>query len=373
MAQSLDSDGETPNQESFIEADISGPDPTFPEATATELDVVDDQASVERRNTEEHPKRKKGCKCKLECKTIDQDARKAIFESFWLLGKELGSMESQRQFVSKCVTKKSVGRRKTNASSSRRQNSLCYTLELNSTCKKVCKKFFLATLGLGEKFVAGCVKSKTNTGTAGRDRRNVSSPKNLVSKRLTDDQLLYARDHISSFPAVESHYCRANSTRLYLSSELHQSKMYKLYTETCLSSRRVPVCKSIYRKIFKSLNLSFHTPRKDQCHTCTRYYLITEGEKQNEAESFQQHQSRAKRAREVKNAITDGILHSEEGLESAMLLNMDLQRVLETPKAETSPVFYKRKLAVYNMTIFNLVTMVTLQPLGPEKREKRRQ
>ena len=382
---SSDSDGETPNQESFIEVDISAPDPTFPEATATELDVVDDQASVERRNTEQHPKRKKetyidrkkkraagqeytaqktqkvvpakelkefSCKCKLECKTIDQDARKAIFESFWLLGKELGSMESQRQFVSKCVTKKPVGRRTTSASSSRRQNSLCYTLELNSTCKKVCKKFFLATLGLGEKFVAGCVKSKTNTGTAGRDRRNVSSPKNLVSKRLTDDQLLYARDQISSFPAVESHYCRANSTRLYLSSELNQPKMYKLYTETCLSSRRVPVCNSIYRKIFKSLNLSFHTPRKDQCHTCTQYYLITEGEKENEAESFQQHQSRAKCAREVKNAIKDGILHSEEGLESAMLLNMDLQRVLETPKAETSPIFYKRKLAVYNMTNF---------------------
>ena len=103
----------------------------------------------------------------------------------------------------------------------------------------MCKKFFLATLRLGEKFFAGCVKSKTNTGTAGTDRRNVSSPKNLVSKRLTDDQLLYARDYISSFPAVESHYCRANSTRLYLSSELNQFQMYKLYTETCLSSRRV--------------------------------------------------------------------------------------------------------------------------------------
>ncbi|KAK2725321.1 hypothetical protein QYM36_001688 [Artemia franciscana] len=42
---SLDSDGKTPNQESFIEVDISAPDPTFPKATATELDVVDDQAS----------------------------------------------------------------------------------------------------------------------------------------------------------------------------------------------------------------------------------------------------------------------------------------------------------------------------------------
>ena len=116
------------------------------------------------------------------------------------------------------------------------------------------------------------------------------------------------------------------------------------------------MCKSIYRKIFKSLNLSFHTPRRDQCYTCTRYYLITEGEKENKSESFQQHQSRPKCCRKDKNGIKDCILHIEEGLESAMLLNMDLQRVLETPKAETGPIFYKRKLAVYKMTIFNLIT-----------------
>ena len=81
---------------------------------------------------------------------------------------------------------------------------------------KVCKKFFLATLGVGEKFVVGYVKNKTNTGTAGIDRRNVSSPKNLVSKRLTDDQLAYARGHTSSFPAVESHYCRAIENNMLL-------------------------------------------------------------------------------------------------------------------------------------------------------------
>ena len=38
-----------------------------------------------------------------------------------------------------------------------------------------------------------------------------------------------------------------------------------------------------------------------------------------------------------------------------MLLNTDLQRVLETLRAETGPIYYK-KLAVYNMAIFNLVT-----------------
>ncbi|KAK2710789.1 hypothetical protein QYM36_012087 [Artemia franciscana] len=116
--------------ESFIEVDISDCSrAAVPEVTATELDVVDDQPSVERRNTEQHIKRKKetyidtkkkhaagqeyiaqktqkfvpaeelkefSCKCKLECETIDQDARKTIFKSFWLLGKELGSMDSQR-------------------------------------------------------------------------------------------------------------------------------------------------------------------------------------------------------------------------------------------------------------------------------------
>ena len=57
---SSDSDGETPNQESFIEVDISDCSrATVPEVSATELDVVDDQTSAERRNTEQHPKRKK--------------------------------------------------------------------------------------------------------------------------------------------------------------------------------------------------------------------------------------------------------------------------------------------------------------------------
>ncbi|KAK2718287.1 hypothetical protein QYM36_005554, partial [Artemia franciscana] len=134
------------------------------EVTASELDVVNDQASVERRNTEQHPKRRKetyinrkkkhtagqeytaqktqkvvpvkelkefSCKCKLEYKAIDQDAQKAIFNSFWLLGKELSSMESQRMFILNCLTKKPVSRRTTSPSSSRRQNSLCYTLEVN--------------------------------------------------------------------------------------------------------------------------------------------------------------------------------------------------------------------------------------------------
>ncbi|KAK2718218.1 hypothetical protein QYM36_005514 [Artemia franciscana] len=48
------------NQESFIEVDISDCSrATVPEVSATELDVVDDQTSAERRNTEQHPKRKK--------------------------------------------------------------------------------------------------------------------------------------------------------------------------------------------------------------------------------------------------------------------------------------------------------------------------
>ncbi|KAK2716125.1 hypothetical protein QYM36_010637, partial [Artemia franciscana] len=139
---SLDSDGETPNQESFIEVDISAPGPTVPEATATELDVVDDQASVERRNTEQHPKRKKetyidrknkrnarqkytakekqkvvpakelkefSCKCKFKYETIDQDARKAILESFWLLGKDKEFQLVKENLLSDDYEKRRIG------------------------------------------------------------------------------------------------------------------------------------------------------------------------------------------------------------------------------------------------------------------------
>nr|CAH7740783.1 unnamed protein product [Callosobruchus chinensis]CAH7760212.1 unnamed protein product [Callosobruchus chinensis] len=79
-------------------------------------------------------------------------------------------------------------------------------------------------------------------------------------------------NHIDRYPKVESHYCRASTNRLYLHPDLSLRKMYTMFTEQEMAKAcsNLPSF-STYRKIFKSKNLSFLHPKKDQCSLCLTY------------------------------------------------------------------------------------------------------
>lgn len=90
----------------------------------------------------------------------------------------------------------------------------------------------------------------------------------------TDENRDLVLDHIKSFPTVESHYCRKNSKKLYLSSDLNLSLMYRLYKEMCVEKNRAHVSEYVYRKLFNELSpqRSFFIPKKDQCFLCNSYH-----------------------------------------------------------------------------------------------------
>lgn len=46
---------------------------------------------------------------------------------------------------------------------------------------------------------------------------------------ISNDHVDFIKQHIASFPVVESHYCRKDSKRMYLSPDLSLPKMYTLY------------------------------------------------------------------------------------------------------------------------------------------------
>ena len=48
---------------------------------------------------------------------------------------------------------------------------------------------------------------------------------------IKDNVKSYIRQHIESFPVIDSHYIRAESTRKYLENGLSISKMHRLYLE----------------------------------------------------------------------------------------------------------------------------------------------
>ena len=69
---------------------------------------------------------------------------------------------------------------------------------------------------------------------------------------MSNDAKKVIKDHINSFPRMPSHYCRSNTSRDYLESNLSISKMHSLYVEHCAGLKISPEKEHYYRKIFNT-------------------------------------------------------------------------------------------------------------------------
>ena len=157
-------------------------------------------------------------------------------------------------------------------------------------------------------------------------------------------------EHIASFPAKESHYCRKSSKKRYLDQNLNISKMHTLnvkkYEDLCM----LPVKYEVYRKIFAQFNIGLFQPKKDQCSTCTTYQQMNAEEKETFQHEFDDHLKRKDLAR----SHSDTDKFASKNNSKALSFNFDLLAVLSTPKSDAGQIFYKRKLSVYTLCIFHL-------------------
>jgi hypothetical protein len=169
----------------------------------------------------------------------------------------------QRQFLYKFSVKSC---KKKGYVNTRKQFSYRYSLpipDINSSVR-VCKLFFLNTLDVSAQMVQTAHDKIDIPGVIMEEGRGQSdeSRSNKTSEALLDD----VRNHIDSFPTVDSHYCRKDTKRKYLQSGLSVKKMYDLYCTYCDIKNLTKVSISIYRKVFDTeFNLGFFRPRKDQC------------------------------------------------------------------------------------------------------------
>lgn len=222
-------------------------------------------------------------------------------------------------------------------------------LEHSGSRHRVCKAFFLKTLCISNRSVMIAVEGKNSSGTFGSvDGRGRQPPSN----RTDESHIEAVKQHIRSFPTVESHYCRKDTQRLYLDSKLTVQKMYDLYTEKCrneFDDSYKPVSPTIYRQVFnEQFNLGFYKPKKDQCAECSKYDLMTAAEKEGYKTEIEQHLKRNKDAQAAK--AHDKIrAYTEKSFKS---VTFDLQSVLQVPSSDASLMYYKRKLCCYNFTVF---------------------
>jgi len=102
-------------------------------------------------------------------------------------------------------------------------------IDLNGIKHTVCQKFFCLTLHIKFSVIKLAMKNCNEAGMfVGVDGRLGRMPPNKTSDKIIRE----VKNHIQSFPKIESHYCCHDTKKLYLSLDLNISIMYRLYCST---------------------------------------------------------------------------------------------------------------------------------------------
>ena len=298
----------------------------------------------------------KKCKEPVCCKKFTEDERNSIHNDYW----KIESIEGKRQFLIAHVEESEPIFRRWGKTSenSKRKNTNKYYLTKDGDQLRVCQSFFIATFGFSRKFLRVSLKKMGKHGAASPTRRLTQAPPNKLPQSKVD----HAIAHLSSFPAVESHYCRQSTKKIYIDpsvdpfGKLSNAKLYTLYKEKCDKDKVIsPVSRSTYNKLFDKLNLKIHRPKKDQCQMCNEM-----GSKKamnnltaEENVRWDQHLQRNKDVKKLKQELSE---LSKDPDSRMLCFSFDLEKVLYTPCSKVSVLYYKRKLSTYNFTIYNHAT-----------------
>lgn len=287
--------------------------------------------------------------CILKCRSrVPEETIKILFESYWALG----DYQLRVNYISSLIT---VEEKKTQKlrSKKKRECSHLYFVKLGQDFKeRVCKKCFCAIFDETHRFVSliASKKKKSMSGIIDNSLRGKFS-----NIKWSEETLIRVRDHILSFPQYESHYGRGKTNKMFLPSHLNLKLMYKLYCE--MNAGQDCVSKTIYSKIFKSMNLSFKKPKVDTCSKCDLLqakikFCLDENEKQELEAELKKHQLKAENAYAQKRIDKENAQQDD----SLVVLTFDLQQCLPTPMLSSGLAFYKRSLWTFNLTVHETKT-----------------
>ena len=126
--------------------------------------------------------------------------------------------------------------------------------------------------------------------------------------------------------------------------------MYRLYSDQCDKNDWEKVSEDKYRKVFDyGFNLGFHRPKKDQCDVCIAQKNRNGPINPEEIEIYQSHINNKVAARQLKETVKKDACNSRTATGCAF----DMQQILLCPHGKSSSYFYKRRLGVYNLTIYD--------------------
>ncbi|KAG5889200.1 hypothetical protein JTB14_000625 [Gonioctena quinquepunctata] len=303
------------------------------------------QSKIIEKREKHHVKTPCSSSCRLSCITnISEEQRKQLNHFFWSLNDE-----DRKYFMLHHTSSQPVKQRTVNESvpsNYKRQTTFFYFLKNSqgSSCK-VCKTFFLTTLGYNAandkplETALGNIKDDSVSGPA--DKRCTNTPHNKI-----DDGPI--KEHIFSFEPSISHYRREHTpNRFYLPSDLSITHLHTDFVEKNPSM----ICSyDKYRKVLPDLNISFVKLGHEECEECEEFDSHDKTHNKNNIKKdcecctrWASHIERAERSREQYQYDTD-LTKTDTIVYSAYL-----EKVIMIPRIDMfkSTVFTHR-IVVYN-------------------------
>ncbi|KAI4469687.1 dna-directed rna polymerases i ii and iii subunit rpabc2 [Holotrichia oblita] len=281
------------------------------------------------------PKRVDCSKCRFKCmQNLSEESRIGICKTYWQC-----DYKRQKDFILNNVESHVPERRRerVNNETRPRLDSKEYFFSVNSNKIRVCKDFFLKTLCICKEVVDYAFANKGELGMfTGEDNRGKKEPYNKTPAADIDK----VKQHIESFPVMESHYVRKSTQRKYLDCKLNITKMHSLYLELCEKDKSKPVSILTYRRIFcNNYNLSFFVPRKDQCQLCVQYNSSSTDKKQELEDKYRAHITRKEDCNAAK--AKDKERSAKES--NFVCCTFDLECVLQIPSNDVNAIAAKKK------------------------------
>lgn len=287
------------------------------------------------------------CNCKnvrhFKCLRITENDRQRIFNNFW---KGIDSWEAKKAVIASLVdTSEPDFRRATTDSENTRKNiTFKYYIKIGEEKLRVCKKMFINTFDLGER----SVQSWAMKPPLDRPLDDLQILRENIPETHNSEKRRQVKTFLESLPKMESHYCRANTSKKYL-EPMWESKyqLFREYARICKEDKVQPASTTLFHCVFKAMNIGFFLPKKDQCETCIKYKLGKVSD-----ENYHNHQMRKVESREEKERDKKRAEESNE----IVVFAVDVQKVLTCPNIKASSAYYKTKLKVHNWSVYNLAS-----------------
>ena len=295
------------------------------------------------------------CSCTKKCfDLVGEENIHHIFSDYW----ESGDWNTQTAYLQKQTTTVPVKRRRTHKEENRHVCARFYHVTVEGIPITVCKDAFASIHGISKSRIDRSLGKVTTSNVPVKDNRGKRSNPHKIPEAVAKTVI----EHIKSFPTITSHYSRKTCPGVvYLDTDIvSRRQMYDLYVKWLKEEYPdIVACKyHYYDDLFKLKfsNVKLFKPRKDTCKVCDTYIIrskdtcLCAAEKRDIEIHHKLHLAKADTGYDLPKTLLESIN------DTTMILCMDLQQALPTPKVTAGIAFYKRKLWTYNFNIHDYKT-----------------